>query len=101
MINQYEELKFTTKQNRNLLTNEQIKKNLTIDHMLNILSNYNSLNDCRIERQFYKYFILNNQYEDECKHLLMNVLVEAEYKLSEPTIGMILDQLEKMDYKSS
>ncbi|CAF0990756.1 unnamed protein product [Rotaria sordida] len=101
MIKQFEELKLITKQNQNLLINDEIEKNLNIDTLLNILNNYNSLNDCRIEREFYKFFKLNHQYENECKHLLMNILVEIEYKLSEPTIGMILDQLEKIDYKSS
>ncbi|CAF1294874.1 unnamed protein product [Rotaria magnacalcarata] len=100
VTNQLEELKLTTKSNVNLLPDEQIKQNLTIDHMLNIFISSNSLNDWRIEQQFYKYFKSNNEHEDECKHLLINVLVEAEYKLSEPTIGMILDQLERIDYKS-
>ncbi|UJR27826.1 hypothetical protein I4U23_009094 [Adineta vaga] len=79
----------------------QITNQLTVDNMLDILSNYHSISDSRIERQFYKYLKLNSQYEDECKRTLMNVLIQAEHKLSEPTIGMILDQLEKMDYKSA
>ena len=80
---------------------QQNEITLTIEHMFNILSSYSSLSDGRIEKQFYQYFELNKQYEHECKHILMNTLVEIEYKLSEPTIGMILDQLEKLDYKSS
>ena len=63
--------------------------------MLDIFGGYDSISDYRLERQFYKYLKSNHQYENECKHLLMNVLVQAEYRLSEPTIGMILDQLEK------
>jgi len=78
-----------------------LPKTLTINNMLDIFNNSSSLNDSRIEKQFYKYFKLNNQHEDECKYFLMNILIQAEYQLSEPTIGMILDQLEKLDYKSS
>jgi hypothetical protein len=77
------------------------EKILNINQILDILENFSSLNDSRIEKQFYKYFKLNNQHEDECKNVLINFLLQAEYRLSEPTIGMILDQLEKLDYKSS
>ncbi|CAF4385090.1 unnamed protein product, partial [Adineta steineri] len=87
--------------NKILLTDDQNQKSLTINNMLNIFNSYSSISDYRIEKDFYKYLKSNNQNEDECKRLLMNVLVQVEYKLSEPTIGMILDQLEKMDYKSS
>ncbi|CAF3843439.1 unnamed protein product [Adineta steineri] len=87
--------------NKILLTDDENQKSLTIDNMLNIFNSYSSISDYRIEKDFYKYLKSNNQNEDECKRLLMNVLVQVEYKLSEPTIGMILDQLEKMDYKSS
>ena len=75
--------------------------NLTVNNLLDILSCDHSISDSRIERQFYKFLKSNVQYEDECKRTLINVLIQAEHKLSEPTIGMILDQLEKMDYKSS
>lgn len=100
MINQFEELKVSTN-NKHLLSDDNITTNATMEHMLSIFTSSDSLNDSRIEKQFYKFFKLNNQYDNECEHLLMNVLIEAEYKLSEPTIGMILDQLEKMDYRSS
>jgi hypothetical protein len=101
MIDQTEQLRTPIKTNQVSTADEQIQKYLTINNMLDMFGSYDSISDCRIEKQFYKYFKSNNQYEDECKRLLMNVLVQAEYRLSEPTIGMILDQLEKMDYKSS
>lgn len=69
------------------------EKTFTINNLLN--------NDFGFEKQFSEYFKLNNQNETECKQLLINFLVQSENHLSEPTIGLILDRLEKLDYKSS
>lgn len=97
MIKKFEELKLLRETNRNLLSDDD----LTVENMLNIFNSTNSVNDWRIEKHLKKYFKINNQHEDKFKHLLMNLLVQAENKLSEPTVGMILDQLEKIDSKSS
>ncbi|CAF1512845.1 unnamed protein product, partial [Adineta ricciae] len=96
------EFKRIMEQNEHLKTPvKTASTNLTVNNLLDILSCDHSISDSRIERQFYRYLKSNVQYEDECKRTLINVLIQAEHKLSEPTIGMILDQLEKMDYKSS
>ena len=100
-MEQSEYLKTPVKMNRLISSTDQAPTDLAVNDMLDMLGNYHSISDCRIERQFYKYLKANSQYEDECQRLLMNVLVQAEYRLSEPTTGMILDQLEKMDYKST
>jgi hypothetical protein len=75
--------------------------NQPMNNISEILNSYYLLNNSKIEKQFHKYLKLHNQNDDECKDLLMNILIENESKFSEPTIGMILDQLEKFDYKLS
>jgi hypothetical protein len=77
--------------NRRRLNNQQL---LTTNNIFDI---FDYSNNSRIEQQFHDYLKLNNYNQD----ILMNVLVQGEYRLSEPTIGMILDQLEKIDYKLS
>ncbi len=91
------EFKRIMEQNEHLKTPvKTASTNLTVNNLLDILSCDHSISDSRIERQFYRYLKSNVQYEDECKRTLINVLIQAEHKLSEPTIGMILDQLEKI-----
>jgi hypothetical protein len=74
---------------------------LTMHEMLNMLCDYYPMRDYRIEKNFLKFFQRNRQHVDQCQQLLMNILVEAEDRLSESTIGMILDRLESIDYTSS
>ena len=74
---------------------------VTMNDMRHLLRDHYPLRDCRIEINFRKYLASHRLQEEECQRVLMNVLVEAEDQLSESTIGMILDQLETMDYKSS
>jgi len=108
------------------ISKEEFRNNLNISFvLLNILTKNQSLNDNYknllhlLENQDKNLFQmkinelnrrLRNQLNvidnsslsnNQDKDVLMNVLVQSEYRLSEPTIGMILDQLEKIDYKSS
>ena len=59
------------------------------------------LHQPRFEQSLAEYFHSNHLDTDQCQSILINVLVQNEDRLSEPTIGMILDQLERIDSRSS
>ena len=82
-------------------SSEESSQSLTVNEMLGILCDYYPMRDYRIERSFSRYFKVHQQHEEESQRLLISVLVEAEDRLSESTVGMILDQLEKTDNQSS
>ena len=100
MIDQPKQMHSSPGMNRRS-TSEDSSPSATINEMLSILCDYYPMRDYRIERSFSKYFKANQQHAEESQRLLMSVLVEAEDRLSESTVGMILDQLEKSDQQSS
>ncbi|CAF1294451.1 unnamed protein product, partial [Didymodactylos carnosus] len=90
---------------RNLIVTTTTTNTLTTNisqqqsDMLNILCDYYPVRDYRIEKNFKHYIqtTFSSNRQDDCKHILINLLCESEDKMSESTIGMLLDHLSTME----
>lgn len=62
-----------------------------------LVANPSLLNSIELESDFYR---LTKDNPEEMKEFLIKLLVQNEHQLTESTIGMILDRLEKLDKQS-